>query len=103
MIYITKDVNETLDYVFIRNVDDNIVNVSYVTDGLGGLTIQSCTINSNVVSDNDGNTYPAGRAIILWATGGNVGTKEKVTITYTTAGGRIRDESVIFTLVQDNY
>lgn len=102
MIYITKDVNETLDYVFIRNVDDNITSVSYTTDGLGGLTIQSCTINTGVITDSNGNEYPVGRAIILWVAGGTVGGKEKVTITYNTAGGRTIDEVAVFTLVQNN-
>lgn len=102
MIYITKDVNETLDYVFIRNVDDNIVNVSYDTDGLGGLVIQSCTVNTGVITDSNGTDYPVGRAIVLWVSGGTVGTKEKVTMTYNTAGGRTIDEVAVFTLVQNN-
>lgn len=102
MLYITKDVNETLDYIFLRNVDDNITNVSYVTDGLGGLVIQSCGVNTRVITDINGNTYPVGRAIILWTTGGNANTKEKVTMTYNTVGGRTIDEVVVFTLVQDN-
>jgi len=100
--YITKDINETLDYVFVRNVEDNISNVSYVTDGLGGLNIQSCSVNNGVLTDSNGNTYPIGRAIILWVASGNVGTKEKVTITYNTVGGRIIDEVIVFTLVQEN-
>lgn len=102
MLYITKDVNETLDYVFLRNVDDSIANVSYVTDGLGGLTIQSCSVNAGVITDSNGNEYPVGRAIILWVSGGNANTKEKVTMTYNTVGGRTIDEVAVFTLVQDN-
>lgn len=102
MLYITKDVNETLDYIFLRNVEDNISSVLYVSDGLGGLVIQSCGVSTGVITDSEGNTYPQGRAIILWATGGNAGAKEKVTITYNTVGGRTFDEVVVFTLVQDN-
>jgi len=102
MIYITKDVNETLDYVFIRNVDDNIANVSYITDGLGGLTIQSCSVNTGVITDSNGIEYPVGRAIILWVTGGNAGARERVTMTYNTVGGRTIDEVAVFTLIQDN-
>ena len=102
MIYITKDVNETLDYIFLRNVDDNISSVSYITDGLGGLTIQSCSVSTGVITDSEGNTYPQGRAIILWTTGGNAGARERVTMTYNTVGGRTIDEVVVFTLVQDN-
>jgi hypothetical protein len=59
-------------------------------------------VNVNVITDSNGVQYPAGRAIVLWVSGGTVGAKEKVTITYTTAGGRIRDEAVIFTLIQEN-
>lgn len=95
-IYIIKDIHETLDYVFIRNVEDNITNVTYTQDNGGGLTIISCSVNAGVVTDSDGNEYPAGRAIILWCSGGNVNTSEKVRIQYTTAGGRILDEEVTF-------
>lgn len=102
MFYITKDISETLDYVFVRNVDDNIVNVIYTQDSLGGLTVNSCTVNTNVITDSNGVEYAAGRCIVLWVSGGVVGQKEKVTMTYTTAGGRIRDEAVVFTMVQDN-
>lgn len=102
MLYITKDVNETLDYIFLRNVDDNISSVSYISDGLGGLNIQSCSVNTGVITDSNGNEYPVGRAIILWVAGGNAGGKEKVTMTYNTVGGRTIDEVVVFTLVQDN-
>jgi hypothetical protein len=102
MIYITKDVNETLDYVFIRNVEDNIVSVNYTQDNLGGLVVDNCTTNSGDVVLDDGTIYPAGRAIVLWVSGGTVGGKEKVILTYTTAAGRVRDEAIIFTLVQEN-
>lgn len=95
-IYIIKDIHETLDYVFIRNVEDNITNVIYTQDNGGGLTIISCSVNVNTVTDSEGNEYPAGRAIILWCSGGNVNTSEKVRIQYTTAGGRILDEEVTF-------
>jgi hypothetical protein len=102
MQYITKDVSETLDYVFVRNVEDNIVNVSYTQDNAGGLVVNSCVVNVNVITDSNGVQYPSGRAIVLWVSGGTVGAKEKVIITYTTAGGRTRDEAVIFTLIQEN-
>ncbi len=102
MIYITKDVNETLDYVFIRNVEDNIVSVAYTQDNLGGLVVSDCEVNQSTVTTSDGVVYPAGRAIVLWVSGGTVGQKEKVTMTYTTTAGRIRDEVVVFSFVQDN-
>lgn len=102
MIYIQKDVNETLDYVFIRNVEDNIVGVSCTQDGLGGLVVTDCLVNSGNIITSDGIEYPAGRAIVLWVSGGTVGQKEKVVLTYTTAAGRVRDESVVFSFIQDN-
>lgn len=102
MIYIQKDVNETLDYVFIRNVEDNIVGVSYIQDGSGGLVVADCLVNSGSIITSDGIEYPAGRAIVLWVSGGTVGQKEKVVLTYTTAAGRVRDESVVFSFIQDN-
>lgn len=102
MIYVQKDINETLDYVFIRNVEDNIVSVSCTQDNLGGLVLGTCTVNSTNVTLDDGSVVPAGRAIILWVSGGTVGLKEKVVITYTTAAGRMKDESITFTFVQEN-
>lgn len=100
--YITKDINETLDYTFIRTVEDNIVNVSYSQDGGGNVTVDSCNVNVNTVTDSNGNTYPAGRAIIIWLSNGDSGTTEKIVITYTTAAGRVLDEAVIVSLVSDN-
>ena len=95
-IYITKDIHETLDYVFIRTIEDNITSVSYTQDNAGGLSIISCAVNTGVITDSDGNEYPAGRAIVLWCSGGNINTSEKVRIQYNTAGGRVLDEEVVF-------
>lgn len=95
-IYITKDIHETLDYVFIRSIEDNITSVSYTQDNAGGLNVISCVVNTGVVTDSEGSEYPAGRAIILWCSGGNVNTSEKVRIQYNTAAGRILDEEIIF-------
>lgn len=95
-IYITKDIHETLDYIFVREIEDNITSVTYTQDNAGGLTIISCAVNTGVVTDSDGNEYPAGRAIILWCSGGNINTSEKVRIQYNTVGGRILDEEVTF-------
>lgn len=100
MIYIVKDIHETLDYVFIRAIDDDITSVSYSQDGQGGLVILSCSVNSSIVKDSSGISYPAGRAIILWCAGGNALTHEKVRITYNTAGGRVLDEDITFRLVE---
>lgn len=95
-IYITKDIHETVDYIFVREIEDNITSVTYTQDNAGGLTIISCAVNTGVVTDSDGNEYPAGRAVILWCSGGNINTSEKVRIQYNTAGGRVLDEEVVF-------
>lgn len=100
--YITKDINETLDYTFIRTVEDDIVNVSYSQDSGGNVTVDSCSVNVNTVTDSNGITYPAGRAIIMWLSGGDSSATEKIVITYTTAAGRVLDEAVIVSLVSDN-
>lgn len=95
-IYVTKDIHETIDYVFIRNIEDNILSVSYTQDNVGGLTIISCSVNTGIVVDSEGNKYPIGSAIILWCSGGIVNTSEKVRIQYSTVGGRILDEEIVF-------
>lgn len=96
MIYIQKDVHETIDYTFIRPMDDDIISASYTQDGLGGLVIESCTVSTGTVTDSNGVEYPSKRAIILWCSGGNINTFEKVRIQYNTAAGRILDEEIIF-------
>ena len=101
MIYITKDVNEKLDYVFIRDSDDPITSVSYTQDNVAGLVIESANINALALTDEDGNTYDAGKAVILWVSGGVAGKSEKVILNYTTEAGRILDEAVIFRLIQE--
>lgn len=101
MLYITKDVNEKLDYIFIRQSDDPIVSVSYTQDGSAGLVIESVSVNATALTDEDGNTYDVGKAIIMWISGGNVGATEKVVITYTTEAGRVLDEAIIFRLIQE--
>lgn len=101
MIYITKDINEKLDYVFIRNSDDPITAVTYTTDGVAGLVIESVNVNTLPLTDDDNNTYGVGKAIILWVSGGTVGKSEKVILNYTTEAGRVLDEAVIFRLIQE--
>lgn len=101
MIYITKDINEKLDYVFIRHSDDPITNISYTQDNNGGLVVEAILINAAPISDEDGNTYDIGKAIILWVSGGIAGKSEKVILNYTTEVGRVLDEAVIFRLIQE--
>lgn len=100
MLYIQKDVNETLDYVFIRTIDDTISSVTYTQSAGATLTVQSCATNVNVIEDSNGNSYPAGSAIILWVTGGTIGSIETVTLTLQTVAGRVIEEKVTFTLVE---
>lgn len=102
MIYITKDIHEKLDYVFIREVDDNIVSVNYFPSVGSTITVISCGVNTNVVKDTDGNEYPAGRAIVLWVEGGTVNTSEVLRIEYVTVAGRRLDEEVTIRLVANN-
>jgi len=96
MIYITKDASEKLDYVFIRAVEDNISAVTYTQSVGSTITVVSCTVNTNVVTDTDGNEYPAGRAVVLWVQGGVVGTTETITLQYTTVGDRTLKEDIQF-------
>jgi hypothetical protein len=96
MIYITKDAGEKLDYVFIRAVEDNISAVTYTQSSGSTITVVSCTVNTNVVTDSEGNEYPAGRAVVLWVQGGVVGTTETLTLQYTTVAGRILEEDIQF-------
>lgn len=101
MIYITKDINEKLDYVFIRNSDDPITSVTYTTDGAAGLVIESVNVNALPLTDDDNNTYDVGKAIVVWVSGGTVGKSEKVILNYTTEAGRVLDEAIIFRLIQE--
>ena len=96
MIYITKDASEKLDYVFIRAVEDNISAVTYTQSVGSTISVVSCTVNTNVVTDTDGNEYPAGSAIVLWVEGGVVNTTETLTLQYTTVAGRILEEDIQF-------
>lgn len=96
MIYITKDAGEKLDYVFIRAVEDNISAVTYTQSVGSTITVISCTVSNNTVTDPEGNEYVAGRAVILWVEGGVAGTKETLRLQYTTSAGRILEEDIQF-------
>lgn len=101
-VFIAKDVHEKLDYVFVRQSPDDIVSVTYEQSVPSTLNVISCSINSLQMEDDEGNTYPANRAIILWVSGGTVGATETIRIQYNTAAGRILDEEVNFRLVASN-
>lgn len=98
-VFIAKDTHEKLDYVFVRQTSDDIVAVTYEQSIPSSINVISCSINSTEMTDEEGNTYPANRAIILWVSGGTVGATETIRIQYNTAAGRILDEEVNFRIV----
>ena len=100
MIYIAKDAGEKLDYVFIRAVEDSISSVTYSQSVGSTVTVVSCTINTNVITDSNGNEYPAGNAIVLWTQGGVAGSIETLTLQYTTVAGRILEEDIQFRITE---
>lgn len=101
-IYIPKDAHEKLDYVFARYLQEDITSVTYYQEAGSTINIESCQINPAEMSDEEGNTFPPNRVILLWVSGGEVGTSSKVRVEYTTSGGRILDFEVVFMIV-DNY
>jgi hypothetical protein len=99
MLYITHDTHHKVDYVFIRDNDDLINSVAYYQQEGATITVVSCSVNTIPVNDTEGNSYDAGKAIILWIEGGTQNTSETVRIEYTTVGGRRLDEEVVFRVV----
>ena len=101
MPFITKDIHEKVDYTFIRTSSDLIVG-GIVTEQSPNptVTIVSTNINLSPITDTDGNTYPAGSAIIMWLQGGVVGSVESIRLQYTTAAGRILDEEISIVCVE---
>lgn len=102
MLYIAKDVDETLDYAFIYGVADPIVSVSYSQPVGATLVVESCYTNAVEIEDDQGITYPANQAIILWVSGGALDISEKLRIQYTTTAGRVLDEDITFRFVAEN-
>lgn len=100
--YINKDVDERLDYVFIREGVDDIVSFTLDTSSAQTISIYSAAINTSPITDDQGNEYPANRAIIIWLYGGTANTVETLRFTYTTAAGRIQDEEIKIRLVGEN-
>lgn len=101
-IHILKDVDETLDYVFVKQSPEDIVSVSYSVDQSASISVISCNVNGETLVDFSGKTYPPSRAIVLWVSGGTHNTNDIVNITYQTEFGRIFDERVVFTLLQND-
>lgn len=98
--YIAKDIHETLDYIFVSNVGDPIETVTYEQSPSPTMTVQQCYVNTTTVTDDEGTEYPAGSAIVLWVSGGELFTTEKLRLQYTTAGGRTLDADIVFRLVE---
>ncbi len=99
MIYITHDTHHKVDYVFIRNNDDLINFVAYYQSVGSTITVVSCSTNTTPVTDSEGTSYAAGKAIILWIEGGTPNVSETIRIEYNTVGGRRLDEEVTIRVV----
>lgn len=101
MLYIAKDIAETLDYAFVYSVADPILSVTYSQPALATLVVESCYVNTVEIEDDVGNTYPANQAIIVWVSGGDLDTTEKLRLQFTTTAGRILDEDITFRFVAE--
>lgn len=99
MIYITHDTHHKVDYIFIRDNEDIINSVAYYQNVGATITVVSCSVNTIPVTDTEGNSYAAGKAIILWIEGGTPDTSEVIRVEYTTVGGRRLDEEVTIRVV----
>lgn len=102
MLYIAKDIHETLDYIFVSTGDDPLVSVTYEQPSGSTLTVTQCYVNSTVIRDDEGTEYPIKSAIVLWVSGGALNTTEKLRLQYTTEGGRVLDIDTVFRLVEYN-
>jgi hypothetical protein len=100
MLYIAKDVHEKLDYAFVYSVADPIISVTFIQPPLASLVVESCYVNTVGIEDDQGITYPANQAIILWVSGGTLDTSEKLRLQFTTTAGRILDEDITFRFVE---
>jgi hypothetical protein len=101
MLYINKDIHERLDYLFVRDVEEDITSVQCFLDPLSTITVDSCIVPDQPVTDTQGNEYPAKRTILLWVSGGVSGNVSKLRIQYSTEGGRTLDEEIVFRLSED--
>ena len=99
MLYVTHDTHHKVDYIFIRDNTDVINSVAYYQQAGASISVLSCSVNTIPVTDTEGNSYDAGKAIILWIEGGNANTSETIRIEYTTVGGRRLDEEVVFRIL----
>lgn len=95
-IYIPKDTHERLDYVFARYLQEDIASVTCYPAADSTVNVESCSTNPVEMTDEQGNIFPPNRVILLWVSGGDVGTTSKVRVQYTTVGGRVLDLEVVF-------
>lgn len=98
--YIAKDVHETLDYAFVRNVAEKIISVTYFQPADATMIVESCDINSQPLETTTGQSYPVGTSIVIWVRGGELNKSEKLRIQYETEGGRVLDEDLVFRFVE---
>lgn len=102
MIRISKDADEFLDYAFVRLSPDPIVSVSYTVVNDADIDVTSCTINTATVVDNNGTKYAPGTVVVMWVDGGIVGKSSTIILTYTTLGGRTKDDHIVFTIIGED-
>jgi hypothetical protein len=100
MLYIAKDIHETLDYAFVRDVPESIIFVEHIQPTDATLVVESCEVNTQTIFDTEGRRFEAGRVIVLWVSGGALNKSEKLRLRYVTEGGRILDEDVVFRFVE---
>lgn len=110
MQQIIKDPNETLDWWLCygdpqsdnRLGDDTIVSVSPIAfDPSGGITASQVGVNSTPVTDDAGIQHRANTVVALWLSGGAAGTNYEMTVTFTTAGGRTYDDTILIRCLND--
>lgn len=110
MKQIIKDPNETLDwwlcyadaYGSNRLGEDTIDSIdSIVIDPGGEITVLQSGINSTTVVDDAGQSQRPGTAVSVWLEGGNAGTSYEMTVTFTTAGGRTYDDTILIRCLND--
>lgn len=98
MIVKTKDPqsikNFWLNFGDLISNDDAIASASIDPDGdLTTITATSNGINSNLVTDNDGNTYRAGTLVGLTLSGGSLMTMYSILTRATLGNGEVCDRT----------
>lgn len=102
MIRITKDAQEMLDYALVRLSPDAMASVSYTIQNDANIDLISCELNKTTLVDNNGTKYAPGTVVTLWVDKGDVGKSSTITLTYTTLGGRTKDDHIVFTIIEED-